>query len=293
MYKRKFGKNGPEVTIIGLGAGHIGETGQDERSIERFLNEVLDLGINFIDTARAYGLSEQRIGKYISHRRSEFFLSTKVGYDVQWKPDWSYDSVVGGVDQALKLMRTDYLDIVHLHSCSKEILEQGDVINGLEAVKKAGKARFIAYSGENEALDHALGTGRFDSIQTSVNICDQRGISNYLPKAAEAGLGVIAKRPIANAPWRHSEPPVGHYSEEYWHRLKKMNLEITGIEMAELAIRFSAFTAGVTTCIFGTSKIDHLKGSLASVEKGALPGEMTDYLNRKFRGNDDNWVGLI
>ena len=197
----------------------------------------------------------------MSHRRNEYILSTKVGYDVKWMPDWTYDAVRGGVDQALKLLRTDYIDIVHLHSCTRDILEKGDVITGLEDAKKEGKVRFIAFSGENDALEYAIGTGRFDSIQTSVNICDQRGITNYLPKAVEAGLGVIAKRPIANAPWRHAEPPVGHYSEEYWHRLKKMQPDPHGMEMAELALRFSAFIPGVTTAIIGSSSIDHVKGA--------------------------------
>ena len=136
-------------------------------------------------------------------------------------------------------------------------------------------------------------TGRFDSIQTSVNICDQRGITKYLPKAMDSGLGVIAKRPIANAPWRHAEPPVGHYSEEYWHRLKKMNLNIRGLEMTKLAIRFSAFAPGVSTSIVGSSILEHIKESIISVEKGPLDAEMRDYLERKFRENDDNWIGLI
>jgi aryl-alcohol dehydrogenase-like predicted oxidoreductase len=293
MDKRPFGKTGIEVTILGFGAGHIGNPNQDEKSVDRLLNEILDLGINLIDTARAYGLSEKRIGKYISHRRNEYILSTKVGYDVEWKPDWTYDSVTGGIDQALKLLGTDYLDIVHLHSCSKEILEQGDVISALDKAKQEGKIRFMAYSGENEALDYALETGKFDSIQTSVNICDQKGITKYLPKAIDLGLGVIAKRPIANAPWRHATPPVGHYSEEYWQRLKKMDLKIPATDLADVAIRFSAFTPGVSTCIVGTSNLNHIKESIIAVDKGPLDTEMKEYLERKFRENDDNWVGLI
>jgi len=293
MIKRKFGNTGIDVSSIGFGAGHIGNNNQDEKDIEWFLNEILDLGINLIDTARAYGLSEKRIGKYISHRRSEYILSTKVGYDVEWKPDWTYDSVIGGIDQALKLHMTDYIDIVHLHSCPKEVLEKGDVILALEHAKQTGKIRFMAYSGENEALDYALETGKFDSIQTSVNICDQRGIAKYLPKAMDSGLGVIAKRPIANAPWRHAEPQVGHYSEEYWHRLKKMNLKIPATDMQDIAIRFSAFTPGVSTSIVGSSKLDHIKASIIAVDKGPLNAEMKDYLESKFRKNDDNWVGLI
>jgi aryl-alcohol dehydrogenase-like predicted oxidoreductase len=293
MEKRPFGKTGIDVSILGFGAGHIGSPKMEEKTVELLLNKMLDLGINLVDTARAYGLSEQRIGKYISHRRKDYFLSTKVGYDVEWKPDWTYDAVYYGIDQALVLLKTDYLDIVHLHSCSREILQQGDVIMALEKAKLEGKIRFMAYSGENDALEYALETGKFDSIQTSVNICDQRGITRYLPKAIHSGLGVIAKRPIANAPWRHETPPVGHYSAEYWHRLKKMDLDTGKNNIADVAIRFTAFTPGVSSCILGTSKQEHIKEGILSIEKGPLAEEMTDYLGKKFHENDDGWEGLI
>jgi aryl-alcohol dehydrogenase-like predicted oxidoreductase len=293
MEKRKFGKTGIEVSVLGFGAMHLGNSRTDDATADRMLNEVLDLGINLIDTARAYGQSEGQIGQFISHRRSEFILSTKVGYDVQWQPDWTYEAVVGGIDQALKLLKTDYIDIVHLHSCSLDILERGDVIHGLEKKKKEGKVRFIAYSGENEALKYAVYSGSFDSIQTSLNICDQRIIDDPLPEAVQRGLGVIAKRPIANAPWRYSSPPVGHYSAEYWHRLKKMSIDLHGMDWSELALRFSAYTAGVSSCIAGTSSLDHLKENIRSLEKGPLNEAITQQIRSEFRRNDDNWVGLI
>ncbi len=293
MEKRKFGNTGLDVSILGFGAMHIGSASVEDAVADKMLNEVLDLGINLIDTARAYGQSERRIGQFISHRRSEFILSTKVGYDVQWQPDWTYEAVVGGIDQALKLMKTETIDIVHLHSCSLDILEKGDVIRGLEKQKKEGKVRFIAYSGENEALKYAVSTGRFDSIQASVNICDQRIIDNPLPEAVKRGLGVIAKRPIANAPWRHSSPPVGHYSAEYWHRLKKMSIDLHGLDWLELALRFSAYNEGVSTCIAGTSSTDHLKENLRVLEKGPLDGEIIQHIRSEFQKNDNNWMGLI
>jgi aryl-alcohol dehydrogenase-like predicted oxidoreductase len=293
MEKRKFGNTGLEVSILGFGAMHIGSAMVEDAVADKMLNEVLDLGINLIDTARAYGQSERRIGQFISHRRSEFILSTKVGYDVQWQPDWTYEAVVGGIDQALKLMKTETIDIVHLHSCSLDILEKGDVIRGLEKQKKEGKVRFIAYSGENEALKYAVSSGKFDSIQASVNICDQRIIDDPLPEAVKRGLGVIAKRPIANAPWRHSSTPVGHYSAEYWHRLKKMSIDPHGMDWLELALRFSAYTEGVSTCIAGTSSTDHLKENLRALEKGPLAPEITQHIRSEFQKNDDNWVGLI
>ena len=293
MEKRKFGNTGLEVSILGFGAMHLGNAKVEDAKADRMLNEVLDLGINLIDTARAYGQSERQIGQFISHRRSEFILSTKVGYDVQWQPDWTYEAVVGGIEQALKLMKTDTIDIVHLHSCSLEILEKGDVIRGLEKQKKDGKVRFIAFSGENEALKYAVSSGRFDSIQASVNICDQRIIDDTLPEAIRRGLGVIAKRPVANAPWRHSSPPIGHYSAEYWHRLKKMNIDTYGMEWLELALRFSAYTEGVSTCIAGTSSTDHLKENIRTLEKGPLDRDIVEHIRSEFQKTDDNWTGLI
>jgi aryl-alcohol dehydrogenase-like predicted oxidoreductase len=293
MEKRKFGNTGLEISTLGFGAMHLGNARVDDATADRMLNEVLDLGINLIDTARSYGQSERRIGQFISHRRSEFILSTKVGYDVQWQPDWTYEAVTGGIEQALKLMKTETIDIVHLHSCSLDILRKGDVIRGLEKQKKEGKVRFIAYSGENEALKYAVSTGRFDSIQASVNICDQRIIDDLLPEAIQRDLGVIAKRPIANAPWRHSSPPVGHNSVEYWHRLKKMSIDPHGMDWLELALRFTAFTKGVSTFIAGTSSTDHLKENLRALEKGPLAPDIIQHIRSEFQKNDDNWLGLI
>ncbi len=293
MERRKFGNTGIEVSVLGFGAMHVGSTKVEDNDAGRMLNEVLDLGINLVDTARAYGQSERRIGQFISHRRNEFILSTKVGYDVQWQSDWTYEAVVGGIDQALKLMKTNYIDIVHLHSCSLDILKRGDVIRGLEKKKNEGKVRFIAYSGENDALKYAISTGRFDSIQASLNICDQRIIDDILPDAVKSGLGMIAKRPVANAPWRFDSPPSGHYSAEYWHRLKKMNIDLHGMDWLELAIRFSAYTEGVSSCIAGTSSVDHLKENIMSLEKGPLSAEIIQEIRSEFRKNDADWTGLI
>jgi len=293
MEKRKFGSTGLEVTLLGFGAMYLGSEKTEDTAAGRMLNEVLDLGINLIDTARSYGQSEQRIGQFISRRRKEFILSTKVGYDVQWHPDWSYNAVYLGVDEALKSMKTDYIDIVHLHSCSKEILEKGEVIEALEKAKKEGKTRFIAYSGENEALDFAISTGRFDSIQASVNICDQRILDRQLPEAVKRGLGVIAKRPFANAQWRFDSPLAGHSHAEYWHRFRKMNIDPQGLDWNELALRFSAFSDGVSSCIAGSANIEHLRSNLKALENGRLDNALIANIRSEFRKNDDHWTGLI
>lgn len=293
MEIRSFGNTGLTVSIAGFGAGHIGKENQDERDIEKLLNQISDLGINFIDTAHSYGHSEERIGKFLSHRRKDFIISSKGGYDSKWDPEWTYETVIKSIEKSLIRLKTDYIDIYHLHSCSKEVLERGDVIVALEKAKQEGKIGIMAYSGENEALDFALETRRFRSIQTSVNFCDQRGIDSYIKKAAVSGIGVIGKRPIANAPWRFSSAPVGHYSAAYWFRFHKMDVRNSGMDWNELAIRFSAYAPGVSTVIMGSSSIEHLKQNTEFIARGPLPGEILDHLKDEFKKNDDGWVGLI
>ena len=125
MQMRPFGKSDFSVSALGFGAGHIGGLNMTEGDVSHLLNSIVDLGINLFDTARAYGLSEERIGKHLSHRRNEIIISTKVGYGISGVEDWTYHSVRLGIDEALIKLRTDYIDIVHLHSCSLEVLKQG------------------------------------------------------------------------------------------------------------------------------------------------------------------------
>jgi len=292
MIYRNFGNTGLNVSALGFGAGEIGDYAVSEKDSETILNKVLDLGINLIDTARGYFASEERIGKYISHRRSEFVLSTKVGYGIDGYSDWSYDIITAGVENALKLLKTDYLDIVHLHSCDLDTLKRGDVINALQKTIEQGKVRVAAYSGENEELKFAVNSNSFGSIQTSINICDQIDLDDSIKQAKEKGIGVIAKRPIANAPWRFSERPYGNYCEEYWHRWKTMNLPQQE-NWLDTFLRFSVFANGVDTAIVGTTKIEHLKSNIRIIEQGPLDSELNNLILESFKNHNNNWAGEV
>jgi aryl-alcohol dehydrogenase-like predicted oxidoreductase len=292
MELRQFGFTGLKVSALGFGAGHIGDYNSDEKSINKILNTAVDLGINLIDTARGYGASEERIGKFLSHRRNEIILSTKVGYDVPGYKNWTYDCVIAGVNEALKKLCTDYIDIVHLHSCTKDVLMNNGVIDALEKAREEGKIKVMAYSGENEHLSYAVESGRFGSLQTSINIADQRNLDSLLPRSKVKGLGVIAKRPAANAAWRFQELPAGMYAEEYWHRLKRMNLR-HHFNLQEIALRFAAFTWGVDSVIVGTNNIAHLIENVKLIEKGPLSYDLYYEIRNAFKQNDINWAGQV
>lgn len=105
-------------------------------------------------------------------------------------------------------------------------------------------------------------------------------------------MGVIAKRPIANAPWRFSERPVGHYCEEYWHRWKTMNLPGQK-NWLDTFLRFTVFANGVDTAIVGTTNIEHLKSNIKIIEQGPLDSELNNLIIERFNTHNQNWRGEV
>jgi aryl-alcohol dehydrogenase-like predicted oxidoreductase len=251
--------------------------------------------VNLIDTARGYGLSEERIGRHLAHRRPEFVLSTKVGYGIPGVPDWTHACILAGVDAALARMRCERLDIVHLHSCPLAVLEQGEVITALEACARAGKVGVVAYSGENAELEFALRSGRFGAVQTSISVCDQANLSARLPALRALGMGVIAKRPLAGAVWLRTKRPDDFAEGQYWDRWQAMGLTglDEGLSRSEVALRFSAHCPGVSSSIVGTRQSVHFKQALAWVAKGPLHPELVDRIRSAFQGHERDWAGLI
>jgi aryl-alcohol dehydrogenase-like predicted oxidoreductase len=286
---RNFGETGLKVSALGFGAGHIGEGEQDEKQIGALLNGAIDLGINLFDTARSYGLSEERIGKLLGKRRNEILLSTKIGYGIEGFSDWTAGCISAGVEEALKRLKTDRIDIVHFHSCPVETLKQDDVIESLLRAVEQGKILVPAYSGDNEALEFAISRNKFRSIQTSLNISDQSAMDSAVHAAKARGMGVIAKRPAANAPWRFASRPNGHYAEEYWSRWKTMNVDPAGLDWQEIAIRFAVHHTGADTAIIGTNSIAHLKEDVEHAANGPLPEKLFHALRAAFAQHRAEW----
>jgi aryl-alcohol dehydrogenase-like predicted oxidoreductase len=244
------------------------------------------------DTARGYGLSEQRVRKFLPGKRDKIILSTKVGYSIDGFTDWTYDIIKAGIERALKLMGTDYIDIVHLHSCNLHVLQHNGVMDALLAAKEEGKIRVAAYSGENDELNFAINSNCFTSMQTSVNVFDQRGINSFCANARKKNMGVIAKRPMGNFAWIYESQPYGDYAEEYWLRMKAMELDF-GDRWSEVALRFAAYHGNADSIIVGTGSAAHLKDNIKLLEMGPLADEEVALIKKTFKRCDDNWVGQI
>jgi aryl-alcohol dehydrogenase-like predicted oxidoreductase len=297
MQTNPYGNSSLSVSVLGLGAGQIGGDAQSEAQVAQLLNAALDMGVTLIDTARGYGLSEARIGRHLAHRRSEFVLSTKVGYGIEGVQDWTAQVIEAGVDAALRLLKTDHIEIVHLHSCELPTLQAGDVIDALTRVRDKGKIGIAAYSGENEALawaiDNDKNSAKFAGLECSVNLFDQASLNALLPRANAQGMGVIAKRALGNAPWRFSERPAGDYCEPYWQRMQQLEYDTSGMPWDEFALRFVAYQPEVSSAIVGTSSLAHLQHNVALVEKGPLPEELVQAVRTRFAMLGAGWRGEI
>ncbi|GAB1349379.1 hypothetical protein MASR1M107_15930 [Ignavibacteriales bacterium] len=288
---RDFGFTGIKVSPIGFGTGRIGGKDITDKKVEKLLNSALDMGINLFDTARSYGETEHRLGKFLGARRSEIIISTKIGYDVEGTQDWTYDCIIKGVEKALRVLQTDYIDIVHLHSCNKDILEKGEVTEALTRIVQEGKVRVPAYSGDNDALEFAVYSDSFAALQSSINVCDQKTKNHFLHAAKQKYMGVIAKRPLANFAWKEnadlSDPSVA----EYKRRIYEMNIEY-GMPLEEVMIRFSAFTYGVDSILIGTNDLSHLKANVKLAQKGKLPEDLITKISSRFDEVGKNWDSL-
>jgi aryl-alcohol dehydrogenase-like predicted oxidoreductase len=293
MESRALGRTGLRVSVVGLGAGRIGDPALDDREVDRLIGGALDAGVTLIDSARSYGLSEERLGRALAGRREQVVLSTKVGYGVPGIPDWTGPCVEAGVDAALARLRTDRLDLVHLHSCGLDLLERGDVAGALARAVESGKVRVAAYSGEGEALDWAVRSGAFGAVQCSVSVVDQAVLDGAVAEADAGGLGVLAKRALGNAPWRFASRPAEPDVAEAWDRFRALALDPRGVSWADLFARFAAFAPGVSAVLIGTASADHLAAAIRSVAAGPLPAAVVSGLRAAFAAAGAGWTGRV
>jgi aryl-alcohol dehydrogenase-like predicted oxidoreductase len=290
METRKFGKTDLRVSRLGVGLSEIGYrlTLAEEERAARVLNTALDSGINFLDTAACYGISEELIGRTVAGRRDEFVLSTKAGHVVgdYTGRSWTAQTIADSIERSLTRIKTDHLDIVHLHSCDVDVLERGEAIRALQDAKQAGKTRYIGYSGDNESARWAVESGLFDSLQTSFNLVDQQARLQLFALAQEQGMGIIAKRPIANAAWGANKSPSG-YAGEYFRRAQILAQQepIPGApeDSIMLALGFTLAHDAVDTAIVGTSDPEHMRSNVRWLEEEfPIAAQAVRELERRF-----------
>ena len=289
-FRRPFGPL--SVFPIAFGAGHIGDPSVDDAAIGHLLNDAVDAGVNLFDTAVSYGASEDRIRRHLAHRRADIHLSTKVGYGVEGVPDWTGPCVRQGIDQALRHLGTDYLDVVHLHSCPIPVLEHNGVVEPLVEAVHAGKVRVAAYSGDNDALVWAIDSGAFGAVQASMNLIDVANRS-AVQRAQERGLGTLIKRPLANAVWRHDVRPEAPDQATYWDRWRALALPDVGHPWPEVALRFALDQPGVSACLVGTTRPAHLRAAVAAARRGPLSGEISAIIEDRRQQVGAQWPALI
>ncbi|MDR6881427.1 aldo/keto reductase [Bacillus sp. 3255] len=296
MDKRAYGKTGMQVSVLGFGGAEIGFSGASPDSVDKLLGRALDAGLNVIDTAECYNISEELIGQAVSHRRDDYYLFTKCGHASGLElPDWDPKLLELSIDRSLKRLRTEYVDVIHLHSCSEAILRRGEVIEVLQRAKEQGKTRFIGYSGDHKAGLYAVQSGAFDSLETSINIADQEAIELTIPAAMQAGMGVVVKRPIANAAWKTGQRPDSSYHHTYWDRLQQLNYDFLQGELNEsvaTALRFTLTVPGVHTAIVGTANPDRWLANAKLLEQGNLSQEAYQAIRSRWQEvAQDDWIG--
>jgi len=290
MQYRTLGRTGLEVSELGFGGWEIGWTPPDEADeVGRMLNRTLDLGINFIDSSAAYRWSEELIAKYVGHRRDEFIFATKCGSwrvlqpNGEWVQtlDYSAKAIGPQIDRSLQRLKTDYIDIIQLHSPAYSDVAYGDGLEGLKKAQEQGKVRFISLSADGDVARKAIEIGEYDTLQITYNILQQES-ADIIAAACEKEMGTIIKNPIANAIYERPRPTDS--SADLWDRAQMILApECVGhLSRVDVALRWLLYNPNVHTAIVGTTNIDHLEANVSFAESSGLGEEMLTEIRQRF-----------
>ncbi|HEY3057347.1 MAG TPA: aldo/keto reductase [Chloroflexota bacterium] len=268
---RTLGRTGLQVTQLGYGAMELRGVPRgrpiDDDQAKQVLNAVLDGGINYIDTSIDYGLSEERIGRFIGQRRSEFFLASKCGCAVgataaapgeRLPHVFTRANIIAGVEQSLQRLQTDYLDVVQFHaSPSKDTLTQEGALDALLELQSQGKVRFVGMSGTLPNLPEQIQMGVFDVFQIPYSAV-QPEHAELITQAAAAGAGTVIRGGAAKGDWAGAE----------------LDDLLDGASKTELILRLTLSHPDVHTTIVGTSNPAHLAANVAAARRGPLPADV-------------------
>lgn len=284
--KHLLGQTGLEVTSLGYGAMEL--RALDEASAGAILNAVLDAGINFIDTSIDYGHSEELIGRCISSRRSDYFLASKCGC----VPGGSGGDHVhtaanirAGVENSLRLLKTDHLDLVQFHrSLTEAEFNEHGALREVLKLRDEGKVRFVGVSGTLPHMSEQVDMGVFDAFQVPYSAL-QREHEAVIAKASAAGAGIIVRGGVARgAPsdWERQYYMLRTETmKDRWDEARLDELLSDGMTRMEFMLRFTLSNSDLDTTIVGTKSVEHLAGNVAAALAGSLPADVLAEAKRR------------
>ncbi|WP_020406904.1 aldo/keto reductase [Hahella ganghwensis] len=250
---------------------------KDPKQAEQALNAALDAGISFIDTAWAYGRSEEFIGRFISHRREEYTLATKAGHlyrGVSDQSSWTVEAVTTCLEQSLKRLNTDHVDLLQLHNPRPEEVDWEAMTNALERFRSRGMLRYIGLSSGVPHIDKFLDLGIFDSIQVPYSALMPEN-ARAIQRAKTMGVGVITRGTLGEG-----APIAGDPSRALYKKLKSRwdnsCLPAMADNITEFLIRYSLTNPNVDVALFGSANPDHITANAASAEQSLLQGDVVE-----------------
>ncbi|MGU3502132.1 aldo/keto reductase [Mycobacterium sp. C31M] len=292
--RRPLGEHGPPVSVLGFGAmelrgmPHRNPRPLDESVAADVLNTVLDEGITFIDTSVDYALSEERIGTHIGSRRDEYILATKAGCPLDFQPDatpgkplehdYSAANIRAGVEQSLRRLQTDHIDLLQLHiSPSLEVLRSDHVVETLNALREEGKILAFGVSSTLPAIDEHLTIDDFSALQVPFSALE-RTLESRISLAGDRGVGIIVRGGVAQAGKREKVTADGR--PIIWADIGLDDLR-HGDSVQGFLLRYAISTPGVTTVIVGSANPDHVRDNVRAAQRGALGADVLAETRRR------------
>lgn len=280
-----FSRIGLGTVEIGIPYG-IGVTSlPSDAQAEHILKSAVEMGVTYIDTARGYGVAEERIGKSGIGNSDGVIIGTKFGQFLKQEPNLHSTDleqrIREDIDASRKNLQQEVLELVQFHNELEDYMDFSEMIEILQKLKDEQKVRHvgIATRGEAAALA-AIATGFFETIQVAYSIADQRMAQRVLSAAQEKNISVINRSVLlkgALTPGRiklsDALQPLKDAADKADHIAQSI-----GISLPELAIRFAASHSAISNILIGTIKPDHLESAIAATQQEPLPKEVLEKL---------------